>query len=458
MATSYDVRIWKTDVYKGARTTSYVVRWRVGTRRFKQRYKTAALADGFRSDLVTAARRGEPFDVDSGRPASLGRSNRETSWYEFACAYVDMKWGPAAATYRRSLSEALTAITPALLDGEHGRPDPALIRRALHRWAFNTARRDEPDCPADVRDALRWIEWHTLPVARLAEPAVLRQVLDTISRRLDGQPAAGSVVSKRRRVLFNAVEYAVERGHLSANPIPAFKWKAPRAATTVDRRTVVNPVQARTLLAAVRETRRSGPQLVAFFALMYFAALRPEEAAVLRKNNISLPDSGWGELHLEEATPYAGPDWTDDRGQRDQRQLKNRARGEGRTVPSPPELTALLHEHVGEFGTGPDGRLFVGERSSELPKLTYMRAWRSARRLAFTEAVAASLLAATPYSLRHACVSTWLNGGVPPTQVAEWAGHSVEVLLKVYAKTIDGQDAIVRRRVMDALGYRDGGP
>ncbi|WP_243653728.1 hypothetical protein [Pseudonocardia endophytica] len=76
----------------------------------------------------------------------------------------------------------------------------------------------------------------------------------------------------------------------------------------------------------------------------------------------------------------------------------------------------------------------------------------------FTEAVAASPLAATPYALRHACVSTWLNGGVPPTQVAEWAGHSVEVLLKVYAKTIDGQDAMVRRRVMDALGYRDGGP
>lgn len=40
------------------------------------------------------------------------------------------------------------------------------------------------------------------------------------------------------------------------------------------------------------------------------------------------------------------------------------------------------------------------------------------------------------YDLRHACASTWLNGGVPPAQVAEWAGHSVSVLLKVYAKCI----------------------
>ena len=48
-------------------------------------------------------------------------------------------------------------------------------------------------------------------------------------------------------------------------------------------------------------------------------------------------------------------------------------------------------------------------------------------------------------------VSTWLSGGVPPAQVAEWAGHSVAVLLKVYAKCIDGQDQIAKRRIEDAL-------
>jgi hypothetical protein len=52
-------------------------------------------------------------------------------------------------------------------------------------------------------------------------------------------------------------------------------------------------------------------------------------------------------------------------------------------------------------------------------------------------------------------VSTWLNGGVPPTTVAEWAGHSVEVWLRIYAKYIDGGDALVRRRVQAALGYAD---
>lgn len=46
-----------------------------------------------------------------------------------------------------------------------------------------------------------------------------------------------------------------------------------------------------------------------------------------------------------------------------------------------------------------------------------------------------------------------LNGGVPAAQVAEWAGHSVEVLLKVYAKCLDGKDEMARRRVMEALGH-----
>jgi hypothetical protein len=35
----------------------------------------------------------------------------------------------------------------------------------------------------------------------------------------------------------------------------------------------------------------------------------------------------------------------------------------------------------------------------------------------------------------------------PATRVAEWAGRSVHVLLKVYAKCIDGQDEAARRRI-----------
>ena len=45
----------------------------------------------------------------------------------------------------------------------------------------------------------------------------------------------------------------------------------------------------------------------------------------------------------------------------------------------------------------------------------------------------------------------WLNGGVYPTQVAEWAGHSVDVLLRIYAKCVAGQDELAKRRISEAL-------
>ncbi|WP_460514382.1 hypothetical protein [Flindersiella endophytica] len=49
-------------------------------------------------------------------------------------------------------------------------------------------------------------------------------------------------------------------------------------------------------------------------------------------------------------------------------------------------------------------------------------------------------------------MSTWLNGGVDPTQVAEWAGHSVAVLFKIYAKRLVGQYEAAKRRIAAAPG------
>ncbi len=47
-----------------------------------------------------------------------------------------------------------------------------------------------------------------------------------------------------------------------------------------------------------------------------------------------------------------------------------------------------------------------------------------------------SLLGQAPLRPAARAVSLWLNAGVPATQVAEWAGHSVNVLLRVYAKCV----------------------
>jgi len=452
MPTTYDVRVWKTEVLTYETATTYRVVWRVDKKRWRESFRTRALAESFRAELVGAARKGEAFNTNTGRPVSVSRAESDISWYRFACDYVDMKWKPAAGKYRKSIAEALTTITPALFRSERGKPDDNVLRLALCGWAFNTKRRTAEDMPADIASALRWAERNTLPMSALAEPKVIRAALDTVAQRLDGNPAAPNTVNRKRAVLANALGYAVELRLLPANPVDSIRWSAPKPATAVDRRSVVNPVQARTLLSAVREQRRSGPSLVAFFALLYYAGLRPEEAVNLRAHNLSLPDAGWGDLHLERATPDTGKDWTDSGRQRDERQLKHRGAGEIRTVPCAPELAALLQDHLALFGTDEEGRLFRAENGGELRTNTYTRIWTRARAAVFIPEAVRSPLARRPYDLRHAAVSTWLNGGVAPTQVAEWAGHSVEVLLRTYAKCLDGQQHAARRRIEEALG------
>ncbi len=456
METTYDVKIWKTKVYKGSRVTTYTVRWKVAGREWKEPFRTTALAESFRSDLTSAARKGEAFSVVTGRPQSMDRVSIDEKWYDHACRFVDLKWPHVAATTRRTHAEAMTAVTMLMLKTEV--PDPKLTRTALRVWAFNTVKRADPNMPEEHKAALAWVKRNSRPVAALATPETLRGVLNGLTLKLDGGPMASSVFTRRRKIFGTSLEYAVERKLLAKNPIPALKWTAPKPASTVDRRRVANPRQVGTLLEAVRRQGRWGQHMVAFYGCLYYAALRPEEAVALARTNLTLPREGWGSMTIETAEPYAGKAWTNSGENRDRRHLKQRDRGDTRTVPIPPPLTQLLNEHLDLYSKGPDGRLFWGERNSaELPVGTVHRVWRWARTNAFTPEVAASPLAEVPYDLRHAAVSTWLNGGVPPTQVAEWAGHSVEVLLKIYAKCLDGGASQMQRRMEVALGMGTGG-
>lgn len=459
MNLSYDVKIWNIEKRRYEHKTTYRVVWLVAKERFSEKFETDALADSFRSDLVAAARRGEAFDTVEGRPVSMLRAENTMTWFEFAQAYVDMKWPRAAAKSRAGNADALATVTAMMLASERGKPDPRVLRRALTGWALNTNRRTS-DKPRDVESALKWLRSNTRSVSYLGDVATLRIALETLSLKLDGKQAGAKTVHRKRAVLHNALEYAVELKLLTKNWLPEVKWTAPKEVKAIDKRVVINPGQAGRLLAAVAEQkidgqprRSSGPMLKAFFGSMYYAALRPEEAAMLSKADLQLPESGWGELLLSQAAPIAGAAWTDSGARRDRRQLKQRAEGEVRVVPSSPPLTALLHAHLTEFGVASDGRLFRSLAGGELAESTIARVWDKARRAALTPEEYKSPLAKRPYDLRHACVSTWLAAGVPSTQCAEWAGHSVAVLHQIYAKVINGLEAATHERIEKALGW-----
>jgi integrase len=161
------------------------------------------------------------------------------------------------------------------------------MRGALVNWAYNSSQR--ADAPDDVADTLAWLSHNTREVADLSDLALCRELLVAATSRLDGVRAAATSVRRNRAVLLNALEYAVELKLVEQNPIKSLKWRAPKTAFEVDRRVVVNPRQARLLLEAVRAQRPSGPRLVAFFAVLYYSGLRPEEAIGLRQGDVILP-------------------------------------------------------------------------------------------------------------------------------------------------------------------------
>ncbi|WP_244313239.1 tyrosine-type recombinase/integrase [Microbispora hainanensis] len=281
----------------------------------------------------------------------------------------------------------------------------------------------------------------------------MRLGLDVISATFSGKAAGANTVRRKRAVLHHLLELAVEQKFFPSNPLDEIKWTPPRAVTVVDPQTVVNPTQARDLLDAVsRVGRKRGARLKALFACVYYAALRPEEAADLREKNLTLPDTGWGLMVLERARPQGTKRWTDSGQTHESRRLKHRADKETREIPIPPILVTVLREHIKAYGVAKDGRLFRTATGGFYSSSAYSYVWQEARKLTLTPAQVVSSLAARPYDLRHAAVSLWLNAGVPAPEVAKRAGHSVDVLLRVYAKCLDGQQDHINGKINKALG------
>jgi integrase len=455
---SYDVRFWDTrkisDNGSGGR---YRVRWAVDGQEHCKSFRNKTLADGFLDGLKDAARDRRPFSPRTGLPAAETTEGETVTWYEHARNYAEAKWAALAPVSRRSVAEALVTVTVALTAKEKGAPEPRVLRRALFAWAFNPATREQVP-PRETALALGWAARASLPVSALDDPATVRLALGACGKTLTGKAAAGSTQRRKRSVFYNALGYAVERGHLAANPVDRIQWTTPAVAQTVDRRVVVSPAQARKLLAAVRGLSERGAHLEAFYACLYYAALRPSEAVMLRESDLYLPAKGWGRIVLAASASRAGRSWTDHGTARQERGLKHRADNETRTIPIPPDLVKLLRAHLRRYGTTPDGRIFQTARGGLIQDSAYSAVWAEARQQALTEAQYRSPLGRRPYDLRHAAVSLWLNSGVPATEVARRAGHGVAVLLKIYAHCIDGQADAANQRITDALSAQDAGP
>ncbi|MFI8530098.1 tyrosine-type recombinase/integrase [Streptomyces aquilus] len=459
---SFDVRLWKVTKAQ-SKTRPYQLRWKVGGRVSSATFATTALADGRRSELWQAMRRGEAFRIADGLPESEVRAAEaaatvriDPSWFEFAREYMRLRWRTAAAKTREGLADSLATVALAMMGDGDDAPTPEDVRRAV-RWAVVPAHRGE-EPPEDLEAAYAWLTVHSLPLSALTGSKVIRYVHYRLSFKLDDTPAATDTYKRRRRGFNTAMEYAIQEGYLEENPLNSVKRSISRSGDAVDPRTLVNELQGRQLLIAVSYVgsvhRNRGRRLVGFFACILYAAMRPAEVVGLRLNDCHLPEHGWGTLTLRETRPISGKRWTDSGERHDRRGLKAREPGSGRPVPIPPVLVALLRAHVKEFGTAKDGRLFPNERGGLLGTSSYWRVWQEARPFALTPHKVASPLARRPYDLRATCITNWLRAGLPVAEVARRAGNSPEVVHRRYAGVIDDSDEENNEKIEKMMGWR----
>jgi integrase len=455
MDTTYNVKVWKISTYKGAKRTTYTVRWALDGNEVRAPFATRALADAFRSELVSATRRGEAFSLTTGRPVSHQTGASAVNWYDFAVQFADHQWHRTAGNSRKNTAKALMTATLALLRMPlPASADAAAVRTALREFAFNTHRRD--NAPPEVLTILKWVERNSLTMAAWEDPAKVDAVLRATSSLLDGTSAAASSAKRNKRILNVAMEHAVKNRVLRANPLPKGRGTSPKTSSAVDKRSLIGPRHAAGLLTYVRKRPRGGQRLHAFFATLYYAGPRPEEAVAMHVQDVQLPgeddEDQWGELLFHTAQPEVGKNWTDKGEIHEKRGLKGRAKGDTRSVPCRPALTRILREYIAAKKLKPGDLLFPGEKGELLAGSVIRRAWKNARKEVLTPPEQASPLGRRVYDNRHTCLTNWLNAGIPPAQVAEWAGNSVAVLLATYARCVDGQLPEHKKRIEAAGG------
>lgn len=475
MTTSRDVVFYTIQTVKGASRRPHRFRWRVGkgTKPFSEYFAEPGAAEGRRDEFKYWLGKGVEFDMVTGLPLPIlaevqARQEAEAAaataaaltdrsnlclWQarEFAAAM----WDSSSGNYRAAIAGTLRDFMIAILPERPSWLGAKELNRALANYAFNptedltTLREDDP-LGADI---LEWAETNSPAAAALADLEVIRTVLHAFTqcwadRRYEQRrQSSADHLNKRRAIFSGFIKHLLVQGVLDDNPLshPRLGWKPStemKVIKAVDPREVGNQQQVERMLTAVGYTRDHGPRYVGFFATMYYSMARPEEVVKLTPDHCKLPkQSGkWGEIVFEGAEPWVGSRWSGDGTSSESRSLKHRGASDTRPVPIPPRGVELIRAHIAEYPPRTDGRLFYTPNGRKPRTGVLGQIWQRARRYGQAPKERGGRLLYRPYSLRHSGISLRLYAGVPPVQVAAWAGHTVAELHATYAKVVQGYE------------------
>ncbi len=416
----------------------YVVRWRIDGRDHKRRRKVKAEAERYRSQLLAAVADSARFDPQTGEPQAWATTT--VTWWSWSCEWLDLKWPSWAGSSRKSGVEALVAFTPHLVSASAPCP-PEDIGSWLWRIGYDPAVKVET-CPSS-----RWLDRWSIKLTAI-EPRDLERALTSATTRLDGKPNAPTVTKRRRDLINAALKAAVRRRVLQSNPMDRIEWTVPRQSSRVDVTVLPTMADVDELVAAVAGLTTPGARYAAFFAVMAYAGLRPSEVASLRFRDLDLPAEGWGTARLRGSTPAPGRRYSGTGQTRQRKSLKHRADNEVRPVPLPPPLVEILRCHLDRWP--PTDLVFTNMEGRSVTAENYGKVWNRVKPTVWTQGhVAAD---AVPYDLRHTAATVMLRAGVPLAEAARRLGHSIDVLLRVYAGVFDDDEERSNEAIDRELG------
>lgn len=178
------------------------------------------------------------------------------------------------------------------------------------------------------------------------------------------------------------------------------------------------------------------PRVTAYFELAFFAGMRPEELIALRWTDI---DWGRETIRVQRVRTFKG-------GERDETKT-----GTGRDVDLVPlAMTALQSMKPFTFLKRDDD----GRPADVFENPVTGRPWhdeRSQRDHYWAPTLKRlGIRGRRAYCTRHTYCTAALMAGVNPAYIASQAGHSVKMLLDVYARWLPGADAGNQRRMLAA--------
>ncbi len=295
------VRVYAKIQERPERAQPFIVRWNFDGREMGEPFAYKGQAKRFHARLIIAAedetrwnrKTGLPTSWDPGSPQDVATFCRE---------YVAAEWTTLAPNSRRSLVLDLSRLVLAATRRGAAKPSPEL-RRELRTWLSSA----EP-----ASDALgHYLERYSLQLAEL-DQEVLYEIDKRVRVGLTGTALGAAAASRAVKTARRSLDEAVRRGLMAENPWPKRdKGRASRksAKKSTRRRSVMTVHEARAVLEALPNHQPSSYAYQAMSAIGFFVGLRPAEIVVLERDDLELPEKGFGRIHVTKAWNGAGDEW-----------------------------------------------------------------------------------------------------------------------------------------------------